>query len=612
LKVLGCDRKCESCPLMELCGGIKQYGVKGYRCPMAGCELKFPALKRMEECSACRHIRVAWDLKEGEVANLVSEVKGLKPITAHPPELPAVVPIVSLNEPASYDFGPLAIDALIVMFEDLFDEEIRSNVEKAGDIHSYLNYDGKVLASSIMPDDLITGEDTFHYFLGTVDRLKFDGTIAWDSPVYIDIPLYDSWVNLLMGLKLTHELADWGMPVYGLVKGNLENQIKFSIETLARIGIDSMALHTSEYMVDFKVDGTVRQVLYTYSSRLSESAKSVLLVGALNPRWLSYVEDAFPKPKHPKLSIAGLSHFLDAERGRIYSTPQYVDTTKNYAQCKCSVCSSIGPTDLMIDLGARARHNLNYVIDRVTKPSGDIAQLAKYDLILQGDEKVLIVSDLHMWTGRALLDNFLAFLEDERPTHIVFLGDIFDLKGRPDLPETAAFFETLKGLGSLVFITKGCSDSDQGDFLSAFDRLAMGERPKPMLWTEVEEGEDPSYTQACLDLHRFYRCAKERLDIKLADGGLIVAKHGHDLIVDPAMPLKQAVKELEEARAREHARWLIVGHLHRSFLDEEKRVASTGCWAWDDEHETFGTRREDLMTSIVVHGNGKVELKRRG
>jgi len=53
LKVLGCDRKCESCPLMELCGGIEQYGVKGYRCSMAGCELKFPALKRMMECSAC-------------------------------------------------------------------------------------------------------------------------------------------------------------------------------------------------------------------------------------------------------------------------------------------------------------------------------------------------------------------------------------------------------------------------------------------------------------------------------------------------------------------------------------------------------------------------------
>jgi len=594
---------------MELCGGIKLYGVKGYRCPSAGCELKFPALKRMEECSACRHIKVAWDLKEGEVARLVSEVKGLGPVRVHPPELPAVLPTVSLKEPASYDFGPINIKALIVMFEDLFDEEIRSNVEKAGDIHSYLNFNGNVVASSIMPDDLIIREDIYYLFVDTVDRLKFDAAIAWDSPVYIDIPLYDSWVNLLMGLKLTHEIDEGGIPVYGLVKGNLENQIKFSIETLARIGIDSMALHASEYMVDFKTDGTVRQALYTYSSRLSESAKSVLLVGVLNPRWLSYVEDAFPRAKHPKLSIAGLSHFLDAERGRIYSASGYVDTTSKYVQCNCSACSEIGPQDLMVNLSSRTRHNLHYMIEQITNPSPAWPQMKKYDLILQQDERLLFASNLHLWADRALLDNFIDLLEDEKPTHIAFLGDIMDLKGRPVLAETIEFFEALRELGSLVFIVRGCSDGDQEEFLSAFDKLTMGSRPKPMLWSKEEE---PAYTQACLDLYRFYKFAKERLDIKLADGGLIVAKHGHDLIVDPAMPLKQAVKELGEARAREHARWLVVGHLHRPFIDEERRVASTGCWAWDDDYKTLGTRRDDLMTYIVVHGNGKVELKRRG
>lgn len=479
---------------------------------------------------------LTWDLTDEEVAKLVSEVDGLSEVGSHPIELPSVVPLVSLKDPASYRFDSIDVGAIVVRFEDLFDENIRDAVEKASDIHTYLNFDGKILVSSIMPDDLITQEAVFYYFMGILNKVKFDAVIAWDSPVYIDIPLYNSWVNLLMGLRLTHELAECGIPVYGLAKGNVENQIEFSVETLARIGIDSMALHASEYMMDFKIDSTIRQVLYAYSSHLSKLAKSVLLVGVLNPRWLSYVEDAFPKLKHPKLSIAGLSCFLDAERGRIYSTSEDVDTTKNYARCKCSVCSSIGPADLMMDLGARARHNLNYMINGVSKPSGVNAQLTKYNLILQGDEKILIVSDLHMWTGRALLDNFLAFLEGEKPTHIAFLGDIFDLKGKPDLPETAAFFETLRELGSLVFIAKGCSDSDQDDFLSAFDKLAMGARPKPMLWTE---GEDSGYTQACLDLHRFYRCAKERLDIKLADGSLIFAKHGHDVIENPAMPLKR-------------------------------------------------------------------------
>jgi len=397
LKVLGCDRKCESCPLLELCGGIEQYGVKGYHCSLAGCELKFPALKRMQECSTCRHIKVAWDLKEWEVANLVSEVTNLKAIEARPPELPTVVPTISLKDSTSYDFGLLDVNALVVMFEDLFDEEIRRKVEDAGDIHTYLNFDGKVLASSIMPDDIITQEEVFYFFLDTVDRLKFDAAIAWDSPVYIDIPLYDSWVNLLMGLKLTHELAEWGMPVYGLAKGNLENQIKFSVETLAKVGINSMALHTSEYMMDYKVDSMVRQVLYSYSNRLSESAKSVLLVGVLNPRWLPLIEDTFPRVKHQKLSIAGLSCFLDAERGRIYSASEYVDTTSKYVQCECSACSEIGPLDLMANLGARIRHNLNYMIEQITNPSPAYAQMKKYDLVLQENKKLLLASDFHMW-----------------------------------------------------------------------------------------------------------------------------------------------------------------------------------------------------------------------
>jgi len=225
---------------------------------------------------------------------LASEVKNLGTVKAITPELPPVVPIISLKEPSSYDFNSMPIDVLIVMFEDFFDEEIRSKVEEAGDIHSYLNFDGKVLASSIMPDDIITQEEAFYYFLGTVDKLKFDGAIAWDSPVYVDIPLYDSWVNLLMGLKLTHEVADWGMPVYGLAKGNVDNQIRFSTETLARIGITSMALHASEYMMVRKEDSTVMQILYTYFGYLPKYAQTVFWEIHFNsPELIDLIHDEY-------------------------------------------------------------------------------------------------------------------------------------------------------------------------------------------------------------------------------------------------------------------------------------------------------------------------------
>jgi len=512
LKVLGCDRKCESCPLLELCGGIEQYGVKGYRCYQAGCRLKAPALKRMQECGICRISRKTWDLTDEEVVKLVSEVKSLGKVRSYPLELPAIVPLVSLKDPASYRLDPIDVNAIVVMFEDLFDENIRNSIEKAGDIHNYLHYDGKVLVSSIMPDDLITRDAVFYFFMSVVIRIKFDGAIAWDSPVYIDIPLYDSWVNLLMGLKLTHELATGGMPVYGLAKGNIEGQIKFSVETLARIGIDAMALHASEYMVSFNDDSTVRQVVYSYFNHFAESAKSVLILGALSPRWLSFMRSDFPKG--PRLSVAGLSWFLDAERGVIYSDGGRVDTTSKYVGCKCPTCSKAKPKDLMHDLSARARHDLSYLINNVDNTSAAPLGLTTCDLLLEKDEKALLLSDIHIWTDRALLDNLLAFLRKERPSYIVFLGDVFDLKGRPDFQEARAFFAALRELGSLVFVVKGCSDGDQDDFLMAMDKLALASRIKPTLWSKKDNSSD---SQTYLDLYRFHRSAKEKLVMKLAD-----------------------------------------------------------------------------------------------
>jgi hypothetical protein len=346
-----------------------------------------------------------------------------------------------------------------------------------------------------------------------------------------------------MGLKLTHQIADWGIPVYGLAKGNVERQIGYSINKLAGMGITSMVLHASEYMRAMKEDATVRQILHTYFGQLAESARSVLFVGVLKPNWLPYFELEFPKG--PKPSYAGLSWFLDAERGRVYSDPGHVDAASKYVRCGCATCANIKPMDLMTDLGARARHNLNYLIERVTNPSREHLQLVGYDLILGEDEKALLVSDLHLWTGRALLDNFIAFLRDQRPTHIAFLGDVFDLKGRPDLEVTRMFFEALRELGALVFVAKGCSDSDQDDFLSASDELTMGSQFMPTLWIADEKRHA---TQTYVDLYRFYRCAKKQLTIMLADRRLIVAKHGHDVIDDASAPSASIARALEEAR----------------------------------------------------------------
>jgi len=57
LRVQVCDRRCESCPLLKICGGIEQYGILDYRCLYAGCKLKAPAIKRMQECNVCIELK---------------------------------------------------------------------------------------------------------------------------------------------------------------------------------------------------------------------------------------------------------------------------------------------------------------------------------------------------------------------------------------------------------------------------------------------------------------------------------------------------------------------------------------------------------------------------
>jgi len=60
--------------------------------------------------------KATWDLTDEEAAKLVTEVENLNMLNNSPTKLPNVVPIVSLKNPACYNFGLLPIDALIVMF----------------------------------------------------------------------------------------------------------------------------------------------------------------------------------------------------------------------------------------------------------------------------------------------------------------------------------------------------------------------------------------------------------------------------------------------------------------------------------------------------------------
>lgn len=558
----------------------------------------------MQKCNVCRLDKIYWDPEKIE-ENIASKVSGLEPLEIKHIELPSIVPIISLKEPSSFCWDAINTSTIIINYTDLIDKEILPKIVKVRDIHSYLNFDGKVLLSSIMPDRLLVDINTFYYFINTIKWFHFDGAIAWDAPVYIDIPLYDSWVNLLKGLLLTYEIAKRRIPVVGLVKGNMTKQIEFSLKTLDKIGIKSVALHATEYLWE-KASSTARQILYTYFRLMSKHADSILLIGVMSPSLLRFITETFLDRQ--KVSIAGLSWFLDAKDGFIYSEEGREDAISNYVECSCSACTETAPEEFTINLKARARHNLNYIANTYNEGLSPTIQI--YDLVLNANEKVFFVSDLHIGRGGTLLDTFLEFLKDKKPKHIVFLGDTFDfIRHTPELAHTFILFKVLREIGASVFVVKGCSDGTIEEFLLSLDALTMKGRPKHrlLLWTESQ---DERLKQVLFDLYRFYRSAKNSLRIKLAEEGLVIAEHGHRIIEDPSKPIPIITKRLENINAQRKSRWFIIGHLHRTFIREKERVASTGCWTIDPPYEGLRIRKEDVGSALVLSGEGTVEVIR--
>ncbi|MCS7364578.1 MAG: hypothetical protein NDF54_03980 [archaeon GB-1867-035] len=48
--------------------------------------------------------------------------------------------------------------------------------------------------------------------------------------------------------------------------------------------------------------------------------------------------------------------------------------------------------------------------------------------------------------------------------------------------------------------------------------------------------------------------------------------------------MKQVIKTLRQYKSTIEADWLIIGHIHRAFIDHENGIASTGCWQLPPTH----------------------------
>ena len=530
---------------------------------------------------------------------LIEHVLALKAEETETLSLPPLIPIAPLDEWNRYHRCLRNFEAIIVRFDELMSRGLIEHVANRG-IHELLDFNGVILLSSIMSDDMLIRSDVYKLFVDIARRGGFNAVIGWDVPVYIDMPLYNSWINLLKGLELTYKLREIGIPIIGLAKGNNASQIAFSISKLIEMGISNIALHASEYLAQARIDAQARNILYTYANELRKrNVKSLLVIGAAKPTSITLIKRIFAEI--PQLSIAGLSWYLDAKKDRIYIDKREMRLIDKLADCPCPSCREADPIDIYEDDLIKAKHNLNYINSMLIETQPPEPEI--HDLVLKKG-KAMVISDIHAWTPESLLTECMDLLKIEKPKYIIFLGDTFDLaNGNPTLRETSIFFGTLRLIKSYVYAIEGCSDSKQ-HLISALDRLIINYE-KPLRYHVKDLGREMIMRENFTDLYKFYRFAKEKMIIKLRDNTKILLEHGHQYLRRTGIDITST---LERKRREYNVDWLIVGHLHKAFIDQEKHVASPGCWQTPPQHLQGLVTRKDIGKTIIIEATGEIQL----
>ncbi|MBO3833137.1 MAG: hypothetical protein FGF51_07140, partial [Candidatus Brockarchaeota archaeon] len=154
-------------------------------------------------------------------------------------ELPRLIPEIPLENPVK-PRRDLGMGGVMVSVSKVDGENVK-RVEERG-IHSFLNFEGQILLSTIMPDRLLT-EETFNFTVSFAKNGGFDGVVGWDMPVYIDYPKALNLSNLIEATLLTIRYVEEGIPTIPLLKGGDPSEMALHSEWLRRLGFRRIGLH---------------------------------------------------------------------------------------------------------------------------------------------------------------------------------------------------------------------------------------------------------------------------------------------------------------------------------------------------------------------------------
>lgn len=180
---------------------------------------------------------------------------------------PSFVPEIDLVDQKSWLWKEgIQVPAIFVqLWQLLINKNILSRALDRG-LHEYLGFSGKILLSTVMPDELIDRLGKDHYFT-LINDLKPDATMIPDNYTYTDMPLYQSWSQIIKLVCFANEFLDINVPLIGMIKGANLHQVYWALAKEIEIGYVSFTMPVRELFEEERVDEFLPYVLQTLKKR---------------------------------------------------------------------------------------------------------------------------------------------------------------------------------------------------------------------------------------------------------------------------------------------------------------------------------------------------------
>jgi hypothetical protein len=256
---------------------------------------------------------------------------------------PRFIPEIDATDERSWVWmDGFQVSAVFVpLWQLLANEDVLAQASSKG-LHDYLGFDGKILLSTVMPDELIDRLETKDYFR-LINDLKPDATMIPDNYTYTDVPLYQSWSQTIRLVSFANDFLKLDTPLIGLVKGANLRQMDWAIRKQVEMGYASFAMPARELFEEERLDEFLPYILLTLkrSFRRNKSGFELLLYGVGAKLW-----------EYKDISYSNLSWFIRAKHGEYYWDGLFYDLRDpmiRFEECYCEACRGMMPQDI-IDL----------------------------------------------------------------------------------------------------------------------------------------------------------------------------------------------------------------------------------------------------------------------